>query len=315
MAPIMNISPQWIKLALAFRKIAAEELLPRHLQLGEIAMRYHTDGSPVTDADMISEQRLIAAAAQLYPTTLATGEESISEDPEQFFKDHQHQDLIIFDPLDGTKAFINGSDVYGMMGAYIRNGKTIGGIIYCPGNGIADDSGALQPQKDITIITECGQGCWTYTGTDTQHARQLTIDRRATTLSGNANVAFACRNQDAIYESRLPINVPGYHVRWHANHDYLRILMGTMDATFYSEGWMETNGNGKCPPWDHAAGVLAVQEAGGYVAIPYGSPTDGGQVYTPLHCHDRLLVAANRPLFDDMMRHIATYAPELLQPR
>ncbi len=75
------------------------------------------------------------------------------------------------------------------------------------------------------------------------------------------------------------------------------------------------NGVGKCPPWDHAAGVLMIEEAGGYVALPYGDLGKGGETYDPLQCHSSLLVAANRTLFDDMMRHVKSRAPELCLAR
>lgn len=79
-------------------------------------------------------------------------------------------------------------------------------------------------------------------------------------------VAFACRNQDEKYQAVLTEGLPHVVERWHANHDYIRLLTGETDATFYAEGFMP-NGVGKCPPWDHAAGVLMVQEVGGYVAL------------------------------------------------
>jgi fructose-1,6-bisphosphatase/inositol monophosphatase family enzyme len=315
----MNISLPTIRLAQYFRQIAIEELMPRHLNPNEGKVSRHSDGSFVTEADLASEARLIEAAQITHPHALATGEEEIAEDPNAFLEMAKDKDVWIFDPLDGTAAFREGRDVYGIVGAYIQSGQTTAGIIYVPGFANKNADGSLTPQKDITIMAERGQGCWMYTGTEPDEAKQIHIGNRAhflrgKTLTSSARVAFACRNQDEKYQELLVAGVAAVLPRWHAHHDYLCVLMGDLDAVFYAEGFMP-NGVGKCPPWDHAAGVLAVQEAGGYAALPYGEVGKGGQAYGPLKCDSSLLVAANRKLFDDMMKHVATNAHELLMPR
>lgn len=310
----MKISYPTLSLAWRVRQAALEELLPRHFnrQAGNISC--HSDGSFVTEADLAMERRLIDAAKITHPHALATGEETIAEDPRAFLENAKDKEVIINDPLDGTGAFLEGLDIYAAVSAVIQNGVTKAGIIYSPGLAIQQADGRLVPQKDMTFIVESGQGCWMYRGTDTDNAVQLKIGKRATSLSHEARVAFACRNQDKKFEAILADGVDGYMERRHANHDYIRLLTGEADATFYAEGFMP-NGVGKCPPWDHAAGILMLEEAGGYVALPYGEVSKGGQKYDPLICHSSLLVAANRQLFDDMMKHVAERAPELCQPR
>lgn len=305
------ISAPTLSLAAHFRTIALAELMPRHFyrQAGQVTQ--HSDGSFVTEADLAVEARLVAAAKITHPHAVATGEEEIAEDPRAFLEAAQHQDVWIFDPLDGTGAFIDGLDMYATVGAYIRNGVTEAGIIYVPGQATKTPQGILIPQKDMTIVAERGQGCWMYHGEDIQNAVSLKIQNRATSLTDATRVAFACRNQDKKYEAVLSAGLSNVIERRHANHDYIRVLTGETDATFYAEGFMP-NGVGKCPPWDHAAGVLMVTEAGGNAGLPYG---DNGEPYNPLQCHSSLLVAANRNLFDDVMRHIKHRAPELCQPR
>ena len=314
----MNISKPLLNLAAHFRQIAIEELMPRHLNPNEGKVSRHSDGSFVTEADLASEARLIAAAKMTYPHALATGEEEIAEDPRAFLELAKDKDVWIFDPLDGKGGFRDGLDIYADMGAYIRRGITEGAIIYSPGFAKRDANGQvitpLIPEKDIMMIAERGKGCWMVRGVDFANAVQIQIGERATSLSDAARVAFACRNQDAKFEDILAQGVAGYMTRRHANQDYIRILTGEADATFYAEGFMP-NGVGKCPPWDHAAGVLMIQEAGGYAALPYGEVGKGGQIYNPIQCYSSLLVAANRELFDDMMRHVAGIAPEFCQPR
>ncbi len=308
----MDISAPLLRLAEQFRVIAAEELLPRHGKLRDDQVKAHSDGSLYTEADLAAERRLTESARAIYPDAIPTGEEEISEDPAEFFSMARGLTVVIFDPIDGTGAFKRGEDTYGMMGALIRNGETEGGIIYTPGHAVRDNNGILYPEQDITIIAEKNKGCWIYQGNNIDRAQRIDLSGRALKLKDHARIAFACRNQDKPFEAVLAEGVPGYVTRNNSSHDYTRLLTGKTDATFYSEGFMP-DGSGKCPPWDHAAGVLAVQEAGGYAALPYAG--SGGEPYTPLHCHDRLLVAASRDLFDDVMLHVSSRTPHFIKPR
>lgn len=305
------LSVETLSLAWRFRLIAMEELVPRHFNRQAGIITHHSDGSLVSEADLAVEKRLIEATKITHPHALATGEEEISEDPRAFLRAVKKKDVWIFDPLDGTGRFLAGFDEYAEMGAYVRNGVTEAAIIYIPGYATQNKDGTFMVHKDMTFVAERGRGCWIYYGTNTQHAVQVKIGKRPTSLKDDARVAFACRNQDAHYQQKLEEGVPHVLERFHANHDYARILLGESDATFYAEGFMPNTRVGKCPPWDHAAGVLMVEEAGGYAALPYGNVNGGGVKYSPLQCHSSLLVAANRELFGDMMRHLDNRAPEL----
>lgn len=306
-----SLSNRLIALAQYFREIACTELLPRHGKLHDNQIKQHSDGSLFTEADLIAEKRLVEAAAIIYPDVVATGEEEISEDPSSFFEKAITKTVLIFDPIDGTGAFKRGEDTYGMMGALITNNEVVGSIIYTPGHAVYNDKGNYTAEKDILIVAEKNKGCWLFEKGKGDKPDRIDLSGRATSLKNNARVAFACRNQDASHEPVLAKGVPGYRERNNSSWDYTLILTGKMDATFYSEGHTP-KGFGKCSPWDHAAGALAVQEAGGCVALPY---KEAGKSYTPLYCHDRLLVAANQSLFLNILGHVRKRAPHLTAPR
>lgn len=310
----MHISSNWLELAKIFRKVTSEELLPRHGQLHFSEIHTHSDGSLFTQADLMSERRLVEAGRSLYPEADISGEEEISENPDVFLKEGQSRDVLVFDPIDGTGAFKRGENTYGVMGAFIRKGKTEAGIIYTPGHAIQTATG-WEAENDLMLIAERGKGCWLVTKGNFEAAQKITLVGRPRSLTEAARVAFACRNQDAPFEDVLAKGIEGYRPRNNSSYDYTKLLLGQMDATYYSEGYMTTIGLGKCPPWDHAAGVLCVEEAGGYAALPYGASKDGGEPYTPLICHDRLLVAANRDLFDSVMVHVESRVPHFMAPR
>jgi fructose-1,6-bisphosphatase/inositol monophosphatase family enzyme len=299
----MAVSSTVQALADLIRLVTREELPPRHGQLRADQIHQHSDGSLFTEADLRSEARLTDGACIIWPGVIASGEEDISENPAHFLRMTQQRDVIIFDPIDGTGAFERGEDTYGVMGAYIRNGVTLAGVIYTPGHAVKQGDGTLAPAKDIMICAEKGAGCF---GGNIR----LSLQHRTSCLD-DARIAFACRNQDKAFEAVLAQGLSGYTKRNNSSYDYTRLLFGDTDATFYSEGFTKT-GLGKCPPWDHAAGVLAVQESGGVAGLPYGA---SGQPYSPLYCHDRLLVCANQDLFDSVLRHIRSRTPALCAPR
>jgi fructose-1,6-bisphosphatase/inositol monophosphatase family enzyme len=187
------------------------------------------------------------------------------------------------------------------MAAVINRGTTEAGIIYTPGRAVADANGILVPQKDILVITERDKG--TYLS-----GQRVILGRGPRSLREHAQIAFAVYRDDAQYIPALAQGVPCVIARKNSGSDYTWMLQGKVDTTFYSEG------AGKSPPWDHAAGILAIQEAGGYAALPYGD-TKGGERYNPLRCYDRLLVATSPALFHDVHRHVKERAPHLAQPR
>ena len=310
----MKISTNWLELAKTFRKVASEELLPRHGRLHHCEIHTHSDGSLFTEADLMTERRLVEAARSLYPSADISGEEEISENPDVFLKEGQTRDVLVFDPIDGTGAFKRGENTYGVMGAFIKRGVTDAGIIYTPGHALKTEAG-WKAEDDLMLIAERGKGCWLVTKGNFGEAEKITFAGRPRSLTEAARVAFACRNQDAALEDVLGKGVEGYRPRNNSSYDYTKLLLGQMDATYYSEGYMAATGLGKCPPWDHAAGVLCTAEAGGYAALPYGRSRDGGEIYTPLICHDRLLVAASRDLFDSVMAHVEARLPHLMAPR
>ena len=60
-----------------------------------------------------------------------------------------------------------------------------------------------------------------------------------------------------------------------AGHDYLALVEGRMHFAYFR----------RLRPWDHAAGVLLHQEAGGFAALTDGSP------YRPLYTEAAMLLA------------------------
>lgn len=95
---------------------------------GDLGTTKKTDHSPVTAADVASEEILRAGLAQLLPGVPFIAEESVArgEIPEP------GAEFLLIDPLDGTREFVAGRDEYTVNVGLISNGLPILGAIYVP---------------------------------------------------------------------------------------------------------------------------------------------------------------------------------------
>ncbi|MGO4118587.1 3'(2'),5'-bisphosphate nucleotidase CysQ family protein [Rhizobium ruizarguesonis] len=98
------------------------------LQGDDVAVRAKQDGSPVTSADLASNDILYAACLALFPAMPV-----ISEEDSPVFEARKDSDsVLLIDPLDGTKEFIKGRDEFAVNIALVENGHASAGLIYAP---------------------------------------------------------------------------------------------------------------------------------------------------------------------------------------
>lgn len=98
-----------------------------HYRAG-FSVEQKADESPVTIADRETEAALRRAIAERFPDHGILGEEYGSEGLER--------DIVwVIDPIDGTKSFISGSPLFGMLVAVLQAGRPVAGIIRMPALG------------------------------------------------------------------------------------------------------------------------------------------------------------------------------------
>ncbi|MBY5323777.1 3'(2'),5'-bisphosphate nucleotidase CysQ family protein [Rhizobium leguminosarum] len=98
------------------------------LQDDHVAVRAKPDGSPVTSADLASNEILHAACPELFPAIPVVSE----EDSLAFEARRDSDSVLVIDPLDGTKEFIKGRDEFAVNIALVENGHASAGLIYAP---------------------------------------------------------------------------------------------------------------------------------------------------------------------------------------
>lgn len=247
------------------RRTAKAEILPRFRNLAgaEIA----TKSSPfdlVTEADTGAEAMLTRGLRTMFPHALVVGEEAASTDDGLRQKIGEAELAFIVDPLDGTWNFANGLPLFGVIVAVTRFGKPVLGLLY-------------DPVMDDWIIADEAH--------PTRFARTSRADRRLQVsrggaldeMSGFVHLYLMARDHRAEMAAALPDFARTQVLRCSC-HEYRTLARGGMD--FCLSGVMN--------PWDHAAGVLICQQAGGHVAML------DGRAYNASFTEGFLLAAPDR---------------------
>ena len=104
-------------------------------EAGRLIMGYYTgrfttsrkdDNSPVTDADIAANQLIVSALKQLAPhiPIIAEEDETLGAEGAELF--------WLVDPLDGTRAFVNGEPEFTVNIGLIYKNQPVLGVIYAP---------------------------------------------------------------------------------------------------------------------------------------------------------------------------------------
>lgn len=198
----------------------------------------------------------------------------------------------VLDPIDGTKGFLR-NDQYAIALAVVENGQVTRGFLACPALPHDGGTGAI-------FVAERGGGAeWcTLDGSDFQPVRvRDTRDPQQARLaesveSGHTNRGISAQMQEALGITSEP-------VRMDSQAKYAAVAWGQADIYLRAPN-ARTPDYRECI-WDHAAGWLIVEEAGGTVTDVYGAPLDWtrgrrlenniGVIATNGHLHQQVLDA------------------------
>lgn len=252
------------------RKAAETAILPRFqtLKAGEIEDKGGNE--LVTVADKEAEVILAEGLSRLLPEATIVGEEAASTDPALL--DRLGDDLCwIIDPVDGTNNFASGKGPFGVLIALTEKGVTKAGWIYDPLSG---------------RLCHAHFGHGAYIGTEKVAAR---TSGQQPPIAAISLVFMDQGKREAMRQHIAPhytlVDIPRC-----AAEQYPRIALGVNDLSIFE----------RTLAWDHAAGVLFVNEAGGKVARPDGRPYRVDEAHLP-----GLIGAASPALFDQLAARLA----------
>ena len=194
----------------------------------------------VSQADRKAEEIILGELSRARPTYGVLAEES----GESKGTDGQHRWIV--DPLDGTTNFLHGIPLFAVSIALERQGEIVAGVIY-------------NPAMDELYTAERGNGAF--------------LNDRRMRVAGRRNLS------DCVIGTGVPHLGRGQHGSYLVQ---LRHVMGevagirrmgaaALDLAYVAAGRLDGFWEEALSPWDLAAGIIMIREAGGFV-----TDIDGG---------------------------------------
>ncbi|QFT77676.1 inositol monophosphatase family protein [Erythrobacter sp. THAF29] len=219
---------------------AQRSMLPRFQQLASHEVEMKSEDDPVTVVDREVEEFLTEGLSKLAPGVAVVGEEAAHADDKVL--EHLSGQCWIIDPLDGTANFTEGKEPFGIIIALADAGKAVAGWLY-------------DPIRDRLCHAKSGEGAF--------------VDGEkiiAKTTGGTPPVAaiskiFLTEEQRAQVDAKLAPHYALVDIPRCAAEQYPRLALGENDVSSFKRTYA----------WDHAAGVLWLNEAGGKAARLDGS--------------------------------------------
>lgn len=237
----MDISALTLAVEAIMREASDRAILPRYRTLADHEIVAKAADDVVTVADHESEAILTEKLAALLPEAAVVGEEATHANPAVI---EQLKDRLcwIVDPLDGTNNFSRGRPPFGVLVALADKGETIGGWI-------------LDTLSGRFCHAEQGAGSWI----DGEHVSARPTEE-ALPVAAISTVFLDEAQRERVITHIAPhyrlVDIPRC-----AAEQYPRLVLGINDVSVFN----------RTLPWDHAAGVLFLNEAGGKAARPDGS--------------------------------------------
>ncbi|MFO1538981.1 MAG: inositol monophosphatase family protein [Chloroflexota bacterium] len=291
----MSATPTERAVAIAAVRAAAELCVAVRARFDAHLRTDKADRSPVTVADLGAQVLVSRALAAAFPDDPLVGEEDAGSvaDPamlaEVVAAVHGREPGIdgaageggpdrggadggaagrwwTLDPVDGTKGYLR-DEQYAVALALLVDGQPVLGVLGCPNLPRGDGNGT-----GVLVVAERGRGAVELAlGDPDAPARPLRVapvrEARAARYAESVEAAHSAQDEAARIAERLGIDAPP--LRMDSQAKYAVVARG--DASIYLR---IPHGDYRENVWDHAAGVLVVEEAGGRVRDVDGRTLD-----------------------------------------
>ncbi len=213
----------------------------------------------VTPTDRASERLVVERLSTYHPSHSIVAEEGSGHDSRSEY-------VWYVDPLDGTTNFAHGFPMYCVSLGLERAGEMICGVVY-------------DPLRDEMFTAERGAGAFL----NNRRIRVSSVSRLEDSLVATG---FPSRKR------HINVNVHFYYQMAMATHGVRRAGSAALDFAYVACGRLDVFWEFGLKPWDMAAGMLLVAEAGGRVTDMRGGPAvvGGPNILTSNgHTHDETL--------------------------
>lgn len=192
----------------------------------------------VTEADRASEKLVVERLRSHFPSHGIVAEEGGGhESPSEF--------RWYVDPLDGTTNFAHSFPMFNVTLGLERAGEVVAGVVF-------------DPVRGEMFSAERGSGAWL-----NNHRIQVSKAKRL--ADSLASTGFPSRKR------HHNVNIHFYHQIAMASHGVRRTGSAAIDLAYVACGRLDAFWEFGLNPWDMAAGILLVSEAGGRVSDMNGA--------------------------------------------
>ncbi|MGA2596980.1 MAG: inositol monophosphatase family protein [Bryobacteraceae bacterium] len=221
----------------------AREAGARLLEYFERHVRFELKGEfdLVTEADRASEKLILERLRAHYPTHAVVAEETGAHSGTSDY-------CWYVDPLDGTTNFAHGFPVFNVTLALERAGELIAGVIF-------------DPTRNELFTAEKGGGAFL-------NGERIHVSGSRRVLDSLVATGFPSRKR---HEN---VNVHFYYQLAMLSHGVRRAGAAALDLAYVASGRLEAFWEFGLNPWDMAAGILLINEAGGVCSDMKGGRVD-----------------------------------------
>ena len=265
MSEAIEIQRDWITTCEAAARAGARELLQWR---GRFSAREKAPADLVTEADVAAQEAVRRLIAARFPDHAFLGEETATAPIA-----HGDHLIWIVDPLDGTTNYVHGYPQFAVSVALARGGDVLVGVIY-------------DPVGDECFLAVRHEGAWC-------NGQQLSTSSIANICDALAAVSLPAR-----VRSDSP-DLLNFIEAAQSCQAVRRTGSAALNLAYVARGWFDAFWATQIHPWDVAAGVLLIREAGGIVTARNGEDFD---LWRPA-----FLSAANPELHAELLKLLTPY--------
>ncbi len=195
----------------------------------------------VTEADRASEKLVVERLRTHFPSHAIVAEEGGGHESSSEY-------CWYLDPLDGTTNFAHGFPMFNVSLGLQRAGESVAAVVY-------------DPIRQEMFSAERGSGAYL-------NGKRIRVSGVQTLGESLSSTGFPSRKRSH------DVNIHFYYQVAMASHGVRRTGSAAIDLAWVASGRLDFFWEFGLMPWDMAAGVLLVQEAGGRVSDMLGAPHD-----------------------------------------
>ena len=213
---------------------AARGLIRDFGEVEQLQVSVKGPGDFVSNADLKADRILREELTRARPGYGLLFEESGAVEG----SDKRHRWIV--DPLDGTINFLHGIPHFAISIGLERDGEIVAGVVY-------------EPTRDELYWAEKGAGAYL-------NDRRLRVSARRQLGEAMIGTGMARRDRDPVLYSAILASILA------ATSGVRRFGAAALDLAYVASGRLDGFWEFGLSPWDIAAGMLLVREAGGYVS-------------------------------------------------